>query len=477
MNEETSSNIQEPKSGVQIGAEAARTAASIGTAASKVASQNYVGAAVEVLKDQHARNVVIAIILIPIILFSIISVFFLYALPTTMWEAVQTFFAMLKEGFLEDVYSGEYGSTWQSFFPALRNAVGNAISTAASNIWNAFKGLFTNDSTQSDEELDFLNGDQLLIAQSEQAETDTLNDKIQATKDKFENRMESIAQTVIDSLVIQKAVKAEWKEDYGSKGKTTVWYDNGTGPYASKTAGTPGEYRIIYVYEYGGCDVQYSTIAPTSLDCAKIMCVYTAQEGANISDMLLSDYMKWLGYKPGVLFPGAAKNNFSVTSNGLTVNSIRRWDGTCLPQYLYEQKEYEEFAYGDALVNYEKNYGVSVVDMLTVLSLPNVSGITPISSTKTEEVRESTEWEIIYQPTQREIEAAEAAGLPVPTTKWELWHYYTYTITYTHSYATSFSLSTRSADILVDLLGITGYKEAAEAFGLGEVAEEEDVAA
>lgn len=198
MNEETS-NVQEQKSGVQIGAEAARTAASIGKAASKAASQNYVGAAIEVLKDQHARNIVIAIILIPILLFSIISVFFLYALPTTMWEAVQTFFAMLKEGFLEDIYSGQYGSTWQSFFPALRNAVGNAISTTASNIWNAFKGLFTSDSTQSDEELSILDGDQLLIAQKEQAEKDTLNDKIQATKDKFENRMESIAETVIDS--------------------------------------------------------------------------------------------------------------------------------------------------------------------------------------------------------------------------------------------------------------------------------------
>lgn len=465
MNEETSTG-QQQKSGIQVGAEAAMTAKSIGKAASKVASQDYVGAAAEILKDKHARNIVIAIILIPILMFTMLSVFFLYALPTTIWEAVQTFFAMIKEGFLEDVYSGEYGSTWQSFLPALRNAVGDAITTAASRLWNSFKNLFTSDSTHSTEELSILDGDQLLIAQVEEAEKETLNAKIQATKDKFESRMEDIAETVVDSGVIQGAVKAEWRSDYGNSGYTTGWIRNGTGSYASTTAGKVGSYRIKYVYEWGGCSVQYSVSPPSTLACAKIMCVYTAIPGADISDMLLSDYMKWLGYKPGVLFPGINRNNYSVTSNGLSVGGIRRWQGTCLPQYLYEQQEYETFQYGDELVDYEKNYGISVVDMLTTVNLPSVAGIDYSKRTKNVNDYSWTEWELVYQPTQDEIDEAIEAGEDPPEPRWEKYTYHTITVTYTYYYNTAFSIGSRNPDILVDLLGVTGYEEAMADLGL-----------
>lgn len=455
-------NSAPSKSAVQIGADAARTVKHISKAASQAASQNYAGAAIELLKDENVRKGILAIILIPILLL----VMFMYALPTTIWETTQTFFASLEEGFLADIYSGEYGNVTQSFFPALRNGA----SAFAQNVWSSFKGLFSGETDRNQtatEDIEAFTdaGHELLAAQAEESQKAALNAKIDATIGKFDARMEEIEEIVLDSGVIPSAVYGVWASEYGDRGDKYT-YAPGTGPYAAETANgytskyySYGDYTIEYRHEYGGCAVSSITSTPSKLACVKIMCTYTAMSGANISDMMISDYMKWLGYRPGYLFPGLGKNSYSVSQRGMTVSGIPRWDGTCLPQYLYEQKNYEEETYGTAILDYEEKYGCAVADILCTLNLPDVSGLSPTSIKETrseEDPRIRWEW---HPPTQTEIDAAEEAGEDPPDGYWERIYHKRFVVTYTYTYNASFSVGMRNADILPELLGVTGAED------------------
>lgn len=87
-NEKVSDSVERDIQGaVKMGADAARTAKTLGKAAAHAAAGDVAGAAAEVVKDPETLKKILLILLIPVISFVLITTMFLYALPTIPFEA------------------------------------------------------------------------------------------------------------------------------------------------------------------------------------------------------------------------------------------------------------------------------------------------------------------------------------------------------------------------------------------------------
>lgn len=432
------------KGAVKVGSTAARSAKTLTKAAAKAAAGNYAGAAIDVVKDPESMKVIVAIILVFAMFMVMICVLFLYALPTAMFEVITEFFARVKNGFLENLYSSEYGSVPASVIPAFLVSTKDALVDIAQSAWSSFKSIFNSssykdsNSTYAHESDTFSSAaNEFQVTFVEEAQKETLWSKINATKSKLKYRMEAAGDIIVDSGQIQDAVYRVW------------WNDD---DYLSSTEET--DYgREVIVCKYGGCTVNYFASSISDMNAARLLCIYTAMAEGSLQDMQLYDYLKWLGYAPGYLFPNARRNSANVSQNGFSF-TIPLWKGTCIPQYMYEQKEIEEHLYGAALTDYEATYGAAVADILMVIDVPSVSGIKP---QVTWEKEESNYWEWEY-PTQDEIDDALENGDPVPQAKRVKKKEVEWTQTCT--YSVGFSINLRSPEMLIELLGITGVEEA-----------------
>lgn len=79
-----------------MGADAARTAKTLGKAAAHAAAGDVAGAAAEVVKDPETLKKILLILLIPVISFVLITTMFLYALPISIYEGVSTYLRISK---------------------------------------------------------------------------------------------------------------------------------------------------------------------------------------------------------------------------------------------------------------------------------------------------------------------------------------------------------------------------------------------
>lgn len=332
----TSDSIEKDTRGaIKMGNEAAKAAKTITKAASQASTGNYLGAAATVVKDSDLTKTIIIIALIPCLLLSMIAICFLYALPTIIFDTVQSFWNGVAEQWNESYYSNDDGTLRSAIYATVK--VGSSVvADAAGNIWAWLKGLFTSEDGSDYGAYD-LNNQELHITQSENAELETLKNKIDVCANKIETR-----QNLIQNAIIKKAdsIARKIKNEYGSS------YD----------------YFNVYVN---------TTVNPASESAAiQLLSLYTVQTGASLSDVQLSTILKWLGWN------GSNEGDTEFDVLGVTCE-VETWHGTFLPQYLYEQQQQEMWLYGEEITNFSE-YQCPLVDLVISIDYPSMAEIKTI---------------------------------------------------------------------------------------------------
>ena len=212
-NEKVSDSVERDIQGaVKMGADAARTAKTLGKAAAHAAAGDVAGAMRQIMNP--AFNVgmwdgtaditlpyIKGYLLIPVISFVLITTMFLYALPISIYEGVSTYFADIEEQWESDVY-GSDKSTFVAGVEATLKAgvrlsgeglsrIGDAVSGWFRSIWNGLQSWFTKDDAVDDES-DILTEDgyELYVTMNEANEKTTLDEKVSAAQKKLDKRAE-----------------------------------------------------------------------------------------------------------------------------------------------------------------------------------------------------------------------------------------------------------------------------------------------
>ena len=341
------------QSAIKMGQDTARTAKTVAKVASQAAAGNFAGAAVDLLKDPETVKKILLILLIPVLFVALLTVFFLHALPTVVYEAVVSFFSELGENWRQGTYGDDSGVIWAGIKSSI-SVAGDAISDVAASIWNGLVSLFTSDGGDDiSDGTDTLTTDgiELHVTQDEAAQKETLERKIAACILKIERRQEQI----------KKAIQAQT--------------GNIQSYFATKYAG---------VYdEWGGTTVDIHTLAIPKPEAIKLLSIYTVMTEASTADLKLSDFMQWLGY-----YSEFTSQDISFDLGGHGINgTVTTWQGTFMPQYLVEQRLNEIDEFGEEKTNFT-SYSCAAVDMLLIVDCPNFSTLTP---TVTEEKRMVTD--------------------------------------------------------------------------------------
>lgn len=305
---------------VKMGANAAKTAKTVSKVAAQAASGNVAGAAVTLLKDPQTLKKILIIALLPVFFILCLGVFFLYALPTAIFEAVSSYFDSVGEKWEEGVYDSEGGIILAGVFETIKaggriigDAVGGALDIVK-GIWDGLTSWFTSDSSSNDgsgnrvdDKTESLtpDGTELYITHEEPAEKETLLNKIESCQKKIDLRADQIKQAILDQ---HSAIDQVFQDQFA--GTYDVW--DGT--------------TINVVYN----DVSQS-------EAIRLLSAFTVIHGASLEDMHLSDFLKWLGYYRE--FSGA-HTEFNLGGDNIGVTAtVKTWCGTFMPQYLQEQME------------------------------------------------------------------------------------------------------------------------------------------
>ncbi len=380
------------KQAINMGKEAAKTAKNLGKAATHAATGNFAGAAVDILKDPK----LIAMILIPIVLFFLVVVCFLYAIPTAIYESIVTFTENIKEHWEEIYYSNEYGG---SFFSILMSSmevgkelfadIADGVKTTLNKCWNAAKSLFVPSDKDSDlnkiahnntdEGSDFDFG----IVTQEAVERVAVIRKCIAANEKYRIRAEQVRDGVksCNSDIreyVQKTIKAQLETGSDYNMLQTYLYISTPGlvenivPMGTDSTGEIGSdgvrktnKEIISYLEQLAVDIQNAPY--NSRDEAKekfdkavkdyfpmvkedggnnsnsmmILSLLATQQGSSIEDMQTSDFMRYLGYYEGNVNSGRTTEfNVGHIDDDPIIAKVKTWKGTFMPQYLMEEINY-----------------------------------------------------------------------------------------------------------------------------------------
>ena len=342
---------------MKIGHNAARGAKTIGKAAAMAASQNYAGTAVTLLKDPETLKKILVIALIPLLLFTMLAVLFLYALPTMIFEAVVSYFDVVAERWQETTYAGGGNVFWNGVWATIKTG-GEIIGDIAQGLWDSLKSLFTTGSgedTGAAQDPLSDNGMELQVIQDgpnylealvdanalkQGAEYYTLLRKVDACVEKINVREQAIQSAInAQSGAIQDAVNAR---------------------YASS-------------YDHFNTTVRVTTEPMSQSGAIQLLGLYTVQTNASLQEIRLSSLMKWLGWNGG-----GGTTSFSLADYGVSC-SVNAWKGEFLPQYLLEQELQEKHLSGSNTTYTDfSEYRCPAVDLVIVVDCPDLADI-PIS--------------------------------------------------------------------------------------------------
>lgn len=352
---------------IRMGKNTARAAKTLSKAAAKASTGNLAGAALDILKDKEMMRRILILLLIPILCFAMLGVFFLYALPVSIFEGVASYIDGVKEQWNEMVYDDGGNIVFKRFIATIR-IQGQVASDAFGAIWNGIKNLFiaeSGDDTGSAEDLVSDSAMELKVTQEEAAEKQTLLNKINACIKKIDARSVVLEEAIIKNKgAIEDAVKSQ--------------------------LGGSGEYDYFYV------QTSVTRNAMSQEGAIQLLSLYTVQTGASLEQMKLSDLMRWLGYYDGL---HSGKTTFSLGGLGVECE-VKTWNGTFVPQYLYEQRKQEIHEYDVAKTDFEEK-SCAAVDMLLVVDCPQLSEIP---------VQKSTIYETRRDPEGNEYSEAKTVG-------------------------------------------------------------------
>ncbi len=363
---------------VRMGADAAKTAKTVGKVAAQAASGNVAGAVATLLKDPQTLKKILIIALLPVFFIVCLGVFFLYALPTAIFEAVSSYFQSVGKEWEEGVYSSDGGIILAGVFETIKaggriigDAVGGALDIVK-GIWDGLTSWFTSDSSSDDgsgarvddgTETITEDGTEIYVTHEEAAEKETLLNKIQACQDKIGLRADQIKQAILDQhTAIDKIFRNRFAGTYDVWDGTTI-------------------------------NVVYNDISQA--EAIRLLSAFTVIHGASLEDMNLSDFLKWLGYYRE--FSGA-HTEFNLGGEIGVTAKVKTWCGTFMPQYLQEQmeqdiaaKEHEIAENGGSedqieaerkavKTSYEQYQGPAA-DLLLIVDCPNFEDVQPIYRT------------------------------------------------------------------------------------------------
>lgn len=363
---------------VKMGADAAKTAKTVGKVAAQAASGNVAGAVVTLLKDPQTLKKILIIALLPVFFIVCLGVFFLYALPTAIFEAVSSYFQSVGKEWEEGVYSSDGGIILAGVFETIKaggriigDAVGGALDIVK-GIWDGLTSWFTSDSSSDDgsgERVDdgtetiTEDGTEIYVTHEEAAEKETLLNKIQACQDKVGLRADQIKEAILDQhTAIDKIFRNRFAGTYDVWDGTTI-------------------------------NVVYNDISQA--EAIRLLSAFTVIHGASLEDMNLSDFLKWLGYYRE--FSGA-HTEFNLGGDIGVTAKVKTWCGTFMPQYLQEQMEQDIEAMEHEIAenggsedqieaerksiktSYEQYQGPAA-DLLLIVDCPNFEDVQPIYRT------------------------------------------------------------------------------------------------
>ena len=183
---------------IRMGKNTAKAAKTLSAAAAKAATGNLAGAALDVVRDKETMKRLLILLLIPILCFAMLGVFFLYALPVSIFEGVVSYFDAIAEKWSEMVYNDGGNIVFKRFTATIRIG-GQIVADAFGSIWDGVKGLFTaasGDDTGSAEDLVSDSAIELKVTQEEDAEKQTLLNKVNACIRKIDARAATIEKAI-----------------------------------------------------------------------------------------------------------------------------------------------------------------------------------------------------------------------------------------------------------------------------------------
>lgn len=312
------------KEGMGEGAasEAGRAAASAkhaAAAAADLASGNIAGAAAKILKDEHIRKMLIIRTAVPVISILLLVTFFLYSLPTSTFETVDSYIDHIDELWEEEAAAGSHSDFVNEFLATLRvggvlaEDMGKKVSEGAEKLWDSAvgkmkSGFSLSDENDPDSDIDGFSedGKELRVAGEEDAEKETLTKKLQSCCDKL-NKRESQLMSAVDSEDVKRQFENILMERTG------------------------GRYNSIDV----SLAVQNTPV--TVNEALKTVSFLMTQQAGSLDDVKSSALMKWIGGY-GMF---ERKDLYTLGDTGVTYHA-KEWHGTYMPQYLMEQKKQEE---------------------------------------------------------------------------------------------------------------------------------------
>ena len=365
----SSSTTQSITNAAQTGAKIAKTTKNTAKAIGKAATGNVAGAAIDILKDDTWRQVIIIILVIHF--FAIFVALFVF--PMSLYEGVKTFWEDKADTWAENYY-GEHGR-FASFFIAL----GKTISKVFQDIWAEITSASTGEEDSdrySEKEFDLISDESEL--------NQVYGRKVQAAKDKVTGRQNQIAKIIENDAKpggrISDYFAGRFASEYPQQDQITY-----SGEYDD-------EYNqlleSIVTYTYDGVTTYINKKTLKDTEALRLLCLHTVQEGGDINNVKLSAFMKWMGYNGGrnknLTFPLGQNKDFTYTT--------KSWTGTFMPQYLEDENSRRVLAKiqdPDSTDNikkddYDKNYGAPLVDMLIKIECPPLS---TIRASVTEEIR------------------------------------------------------------------------------------------
>lgn len=285
-------------------------AANLAKAASKAASGNYVGAALDVAADKETRQVVTALVLLPAFMFMIVFTFVLYLYPMAMYEQLQGLFANAKQSFWQGFYADDGGG-----LSGIIRGTGGWVRTVVSAIAQAFQDTVTAD-YHFDKDLGVVTGDSRINTDGTLAidtvVSDSLMDKLEQTRNKYALRVADI-KTAIESQ-LSSGINARCKEMFTAGYRASDPADN-----------APDRFKGFQWDESG-------VLSELPYPNAVCFCaLYDLLTDNNFTETSVTDYLRWLGWNAG------AKNDVMAANISGQTAEISGWTGTYMPQIIVDE--------------------------------------------------------------------------------------------------------------------------------------------
>lgn len=402
---------------IRMGKNTAKAAKTLGAAAAQAAAGNYAGAAATLAKDPETTGKVLMVLLIPMLILFFMVMCMLYALPSAIYESTISFVEHVSNTWDEVRLSNAYGdSFFLNFFATSgRLAVDglSALGAKISEIWSGIRTFFVGGPSDNQSEQITAQASELGFAANEVTQRLAIIRKAIAVSDKYQIRAQQITNAVADKQYdINTFLTDKYKDD------TDVWYT----PIHTMTIvpiGTNGRDASLLLQNLEAAE--RSVVSATTMEDRQdaiddfndiveddfpindnstpisILSLAMVQQGGNVTDMKLSDMLRYVGY-----YTSSAGSNTSFSIGHIQEDGeqiygyVKDWVGTFKPQYVMEEWKYfmgelakEKFSHGAdeaemrAVVNAYENDGVALLDLLTKLDYPDLEyrGM-PISNTE-----------------------------------------------------------------------------------------------